>query len=193
MMNEMKSGVYIRGEENYAFNFYTDLTAAQKLMFVDSVIELLVDETHYNSVIRDVIFDYLTIKYFTNIDLTEFDESHNFLNDVEDFLYETNIVEIVKANAHPTLFDELNKAVDDSIEYLTGIHKNPLNDSLSSLMKTLEKKIKEVDLDSMMEMASKFVNMTGDFTPDSIVSAYLDSDIHKQNLNEIAESKENKK
>ena len=192
MMNEMKTGAYIRGEESHGFKFYTDLTAAKKLKFVNSVVELLVDEKHYNSVIRDIIFDYYTVKHFTDIDITELEESHNFLDDVEDFLLETNIVEIVKANAFPTLFDELNKAVDDSIEYLTGIHKNPINDALSSLLSTLEKKINDVDLDNMMSIAQKFAGMTGELTPESIMNAYINSDVHKQNLDEIAEARSRK-
>lgn len=87
MMNEMKTGAYIRGEENYTFKFYTDLTAAKKLKFVNSVVDLLVDDKHYNSVIRDIIFDYYTVKYFTDFDMTEFEESIDFLNDVEDFYW----------------------------------------------------------------------------------------------------------
>ena len=189
MMNEMKIGTYIRGEENYEFKFYTDLTTAKKLKFVNSVVELLVDEKHYNSVIRDIIFDFYTVKYFTNIYVFDLEKSENFLDDVEDFLLETNIVEIVKANAFPTLFDELNKAVDDSISYLTGIYKNPINDALSSLLSTLERKIDEVDLNSMMSMAQKFAGMTGELTPESIMNAYMNSDVHKQNLAEIKKFK----
>lgn len=192
MMNEMKTGAYIRGEENYEFKFYTDLTAAKKLKFVNSIIELLIDESHYNSVIRDLLFDFYVVDVMTDIDVSDIKKSPNFLNDVEEFLYETNIVEIVKANAFPTLFDELNKAVDDSIEYLTGIHKNPINDALSSLLSTLEKKIDDVDLNSMMSMAQKFAGMTGEFTPESIMNAYINSDVHKQNLDEIAEARNRK-
>jgi hypothetical protein len=189
MMNEMKTGAYIRGEESCAFNFYTDLTVARKLKFVNSVIELLIDNTHYNSVIRDLLFDFYVVDVMTDIDVSDLKKSPNFLNDVEEFLYETNIVDIVKVNASTNLFDELNKAVDDSVEYLTGIHKNPINDSLSSLLSTLEKKINEVDLDSMMSMAQKFAGITGELTPESIMNAYMDSDIHKQNLVEIAEAR----
>jgi hypothetical protein len=42
---------------------------------------------------------------------------------------------------------------------------------------------------SMMEMAQKFVGMTGELTPESVVNAYINSNMHKQNLEEIAESK----
>ena len=192
MEMNMKTGAYTYNGEPYNFNFYTDLSSANKLKFVNSVVDLLVDETHYNSVIRDIIFDYYTIKVFTTVDTEELDNSLTFLNDVEDFLLSTNIVEIVKANAFPTLFDELNAAVDKSIEYLTGIHPSPIADSLASLLSTIEKKINEVDLESMMGMAQKISGMIGEFTPESIVNAYMNSDMHKKNLAEIVEAKKDK-
>lgn len=192
MMDDMKIGVYIYNDESYNFNFYTDLSSANKLKFVNSVVDLLVDENHYNSVIRDIIFDYYTIKIFTTVNTEELDNSLNFLNDIEEFLLSTNIVEIVKANAFPTIFDELNDAVDKSIQYLTGIHPSPLNDALASLLSTLEKKINEVDLSNMMGMAQKLAGMTGELTPESIVNAYVNSDTHKKNLVEVAETKKNK-
>ena len=188
----MKTGVYTYNDESYNFNFYTDLSIANKTKFVNSVISLVVDENHYNSVIRDLVFDFYIVDIMTDIDTTEFKDSLTFLNDVEDFLLSTNIVEIVKANAFPTLFDELNKAVDDSIQYLTGIHTNPLNNAIASLLSTLEKKINEVDTNGMMAMAQKLVGMTGEITPESIVNAYMNSDAHKKNLAEIIEAKKNK-
>ena len=188
-MKNVMMGTYVRGNETYNFNFGTDLSIADKQKFVNSVVGLLVDDKHYNSVIRDLITDYFTIEFFTDIDTTEFTESSFFVNDVEKFLDETNIVDIVKANASPTLFDELNKAVDRSIEYLTGIHPSPLNEALASLVNTLEKKMNGFDMESMMGMAQKFVGMTDKLTPESVVNAYINSDIHKKNLEEIAESK----
>ena len=185
----MKTGVYYYGEESRSFSFYTDLTVAQKLAFVNSVVGLVVDEDNYNSVIRDLIFDFYIIDIMTDINTTEFKDSLNFLNDVEDFLLSTNIIEIVKANAFPALFDELNDAVNKSIAYRTGIHPSPISDSIASLLSTLEKKIDEIDLSDMAEMAQKFVGMTGELTPESIMNAYINSDIHKKNLAEIADSK----
>lgn len=188
----MRTGAYTHNNEPHNFDFCTDLSVADKLKFVNSVVSLLVDENHYNSVIRDLIFDYFTVKIFTTVDTEELDNSPTFLSDVEDFLLSTNIVEIVKANAFPTLFDELNAAVDKSIQYLTGIRPSPLSDSLTSLLSTLEKKINEVDLDSMMGMAQKFAGMVEDFTMENLVNAYMNSDVHNKNLVEISESKKNK-
>lgn len=194
----MKTGVYVYNDESHNFNFYTNLSANDKAAFVRTVVDAVVDDFNYDSVLRDIIFDYATILMFTDID-TSFvktvDNSGKAITNIdllEDFLLSTDIVEIVKANAFPTLFDELEKAVDKSIEYRTGIHPAPLSDALSSLLSTLEKKINEVDLDSMMDMAQKFAGMTGEFTPDSIVNAYMNSDMHKKNLAEIAGAKSDK-
>ena len=57
-----------------------------------------------------------------------------------------------------------------------------------------EKKINEVDLDSMMGMAQKLASMTGEeFTMKNLVKEYMESDVHKQNLAEIAEAKKSSK
>lgn len=187
-MNVM-TGTYFKGDEANNFNFYTDLSIANKLKFVDSVVGVIVDDEHYNSVIRNVMFNFFIIDIFTDVDITELKKSNTFLNDVEQFLRETNIVEIVMANVSPSLFEELNTAVDKSIQYLTGIHPNPLNEVLASLLSTIEKKINEVDLDSMMGMAQKIASMTDGFDMDSLVNSYMNSDFHKKNLAEIEESK----
>ena len=192
MIKEVKTGTYFKGEESFNFNFNTDLSVANKLKFVNSVCDLVVNGNSYNSVIKDLVFDFFIIDIMTDIDMSEFKKSSAFLDDVEEFLMETNIVEIVKANAFPTLFDELNNAVDDSIKYLTGIHKNSLNDALTSLINTFERKISEVDLENMMNVANKLNGITDDFTIENLVNAYVKSDVHKQNLEEIKESKKKK-
>ena len=188
-MKEVKMGVYTKGEEIFNFNFYTDLSVAQKLLFVNSVTDLVVDDDCYNSVIRDLVFDFYVIDIMTDIDTTELKASPVFLDSVEQFLFETNIVDIVKANASPTLFDELNKAVDKAIEYKTGIHPSPIADSLASLFSTIEKKVNEFDMGNMMEMAQKFAGMTGELTPESIMNAYMNSDTHQKNVAEIEDTK----
>lgn len=189
-MNVM-SGVYFKGEESFNFNFYTDISSAMKLKYINTVVEILIDEYHYNSVIKDLISDFYIVDIFTDINMTELKNSDQFLNDVEQFLDETNIVDVVKANMKDGLLDELNKAINLSIEYRTGIHVNPLSEALASLLSTLEKKVNEVDLSRMMDMAQKFANMTGELTADSVIDAYMKSDFHQKNLAEVEEVKKN--
>jgi hypothetical protein len=194
-MKNIKTGTYFHNDETYNFNFATDLSAYRKMMFVGYVVNSLVDEDRYNSIVRDLIFDFGLVSICTDIDtsfINQTDDDGNTINPIifiEQFLAETNVVDIVKANMKIGLLDELNKAVDKSIEYRTGIHPSPLNDALASLVSTLEKKVNEFDMGSMMSMAQKFAGMTDELNVDNIVKAYMDSDMHKKNLDEIAESK----
>jgi hypothetical protein len=195
MMKEMKTGVFTYNNESYNFNFKTSLPAYDKQMFVKTVVSNLVDNSGYDVVIKDLVFDFVIIEMFTNIDTSfinmkddDGDDIHPIIL-VEHFLEETDVVDIVKANMETGLLDELNHAVDLNIQYLTGIHPNPLNEAIANLISTLEKKVNQVDLDSMMGMAQKFANMTEDFTIENAINAYMNSDVHQKNLAEIEEAK----
>ena len=198
MMKEMKNGVYAYNDETYSFNFVTNLSASDKAIFVRTVVDTIVDNDSYDSVLRDIIFDYTIISMFTDVDTSSFkveDNGNSIVTDIdliEEFLLDTNIVEIVRANAFPTLFEQLEKAVDKSIEYKTGIHPSPISDALSSLLSAIEKKIEGIDSNALMGMAQKFAGMTDKLTPESIMNAYMNSDFHKNNVIEIEESKRNR-
>lgn len=195
----MKTGTYFINDESYNFEFATNLSAYDKTLFVRTVVDTLVDDTTYDSIIRDMIFDFAIIMRFTDIDtsfINAVDDDNNKIPSIiliEQFLDETNVVDIVKANMEIGLLEQLNEAVDKSIEYRTGIHPSPINDALASLIKTFEKKIDGVDTESMMKMAEKFVGMTDNLTINDVVNAYMNSDLHKKNLEEIADSKKNGK
>lgn len=194
-MKEMKNGVFTYNDNDYNFDFSTSLSAYEKQIFVKTVVDNLVDEESYDVVLRDLIFDFIIIEMFTNID-TSFinvkDEDGNDISPIitiEHFLKESNVVDVVKANMEDGLLDELNHSIDLNIQYLTGIQTNPLNDALANLLSTLEKKINETDLNDAMKMAQKFMSMTGEFNLDNLVNAYMNSDVHKENLEEIEKSK----
>lgn len=194
-MKNIKMGAYFHNDEAYNFEFATDLSAYRKMMFVNYVVNSLVDDDRYDSIVRDLIFDFGLVSIMTDINtsfINAVDDDGNTINPIifiEQFLEETNVVDIVKANMEVGLLEELNDAVNKSIEYRTGIHPSPIADSLASLLSTLERKINEVDTDSMMGMAQKFSGMIGNLTPESVVNAYINSDMHKQNMEEIEESK----
>ena len=201
-MKNIKLGAYTRitesGNETYNFNFATDLSAHDKTVFVRTVVDTLVSENSYDSIIKDMIFDFTIVMRFTDIDTSftkavdDDGEEISALISIENFLEETNVVDIVKANMEVGLLEQLENAVDKSIEYRTGIHPSPIADSLASLINTLEKKINETDLGNAMKMAQKFAGMIGELTPESLVDAYINSDFHQKNLDEIAESKKRK-
>lgn len=188
-MNDLnvKTGVYTRNGEEISFNFYTSLRAKDKVRFVKSVVGTLVGDD-YLHVLKGLIFDYYVIDIFTDVDTSEVPQAIDAINAIEDIVIETNIVEIVKANAEAGLIEELEKAVELDIEYRTGIHSDPIAESLSSLLNKIEEKIEGFDLDSLMGAADALSGISGEFTPDKMFEAFANTDIFtKKQGREIAE------
>lgn len=176
---EVRNGMYTFKGADTAFSFYTDLSAVNKVKFVNTVTNYIVDE-NYNAIIRDLMFDFEIVDIFTDVDLTEIRESVDSLSKIEEFLAETNVVEIVKANMADGLLQALNKAVDDNISYRTGVQRNSFSDALSNLLETFNRKMNDIDTESLMEVAQKLNNMTGDLSAESILEAYANSDLYKK-------------
>jgi hypothetical protein len=199
MVKENKNGIFTYKDESYDFNFKTSLSAYDKLVFVKTVVNTIVNDDSYDVVIKDLIFDFAIIDVFTNIDTSfinmkdEDGEDISSIILIEHFLEESNVVDIVKANMEDGLLDELMDAVDLNIQYLTGIKQNSIDSAITNLLSTLEKRTNDINLEDMMSMAHKFDSMTEDFTLENLVNAYMNSDIHKKNLEEIAEAKANVK
>lgn len=188
MNRNIKTGVYTQNGVELKFKFYTSLKALDKIRFVKGVSSAVV-ENDYNSVIRNLMFDFEIINTFTDIDVSYMTESDDAISMIEEFIESTNIVDIVIANAEDGVVEELNKAVDENIEYRTGIHKNPLSESLSRLLDTIEKKVAGLDTDSIMKMANVINGMTGEATPEKLFEAYIKSDLFKENRKKTRVSK----
>lgn len=192
MNMNVKNGIYTikRGEETEekGFNYYTNLKASDKLKFVNGVTNLIIDDNNYSPIIADMMFDFEIVNIFTDIDLSEIIEAPNNIDRIEDFLNETNIVEIVVKNAESGLIDSLRKAINDDIEYKTGIHKNALSDALADLVRLVEKKVEDIDISKLMSMAETVSSLTGEITPEKMLNAYANTDMFKRN----SEKRENK-
>lgn len=190
MTRNVMTGVYSRNGEDFEFSFYTSLSAANKIRFVKTVSNLLIDDNYY-SIIKDLIFDFEIIDIFTDVDIKDIIESEsNSIGMIEDLLHESNIVDIVKANVEDGIIEELYNAVNDNIEYRTGIHKNSFIDRLNHLLRIIETKISGVDTDSLMQVAQTLGSISGELTADKIVKAYANSDLFKERYNQSLKEKE---
>lgn len=191
---EVKSGVYTRNSkdvnEDVSFDFCTSLNAYTRLNFVDYVTSIIVDDDNYNYVIKDMVFNFSIIRFFTNIDTSEVVNADNIFNAIEEFLDETNIVEIVVMNSDPGVIEELREAVDLNIEYRTGIHTNPISSSLSNLLDTINKKFEDIDYDSMMKAAEAMSSISGELTAEKILDAYAKTDMFTKSLENVSTEKE---
>lgn len=188
MKRTVRTGVYTYNGVEETFTFYTTLRAIDKLNFIAFVTNAVVDSNYY-SVIRDIVFDFGLIDVMTDIDVSHIKNSEDAVSAIEDFLDETNIVEIIKANA-PDAVAELNKGVNDNIEYRTGIHRNLIAESLSHLLNTLEDKVSGIDTDSMMNAAQALSGIYGELTADKVIAAYANSDVFKQKYAQMVADRE---
>ena len=172
----MKKGIYTRNGVDYEFEFKTSLKVSEKIMFVNAVIDTIIIDNTFYSFLKDLMFDFEVIKIFTDVYPTE-----SKIDDIEVLLSETNIVEIVCANV-PDIIRELKNAVNDNIQYRTGIKQNNVEDAIVHLIKTVEHTFDGIDAKVLMDYAQKISSVVGELNADKIVNAYTESDAYKQHL-----------
>ena len=189
-MNEMKSGICKYNEEEISFEFNSTPSYAIKSLFVNSVVDSIVDE-HYNYILKDLIFDYMLINIFTNIDVSDIEESDNAIETIfmiENIVENTNIVDIIKENLGQEIIDELSVAVKNGIEYKTGIHISDVELEISGLLKKFSGKTgkfgDDMNTEEMKKFVEMFVNSKDDFTPEKILEAYANTDMFKNRYEE---------
>lgn len=195
-MNEInydKSGVFTYHEVDYDFNYFTDIDIKKKASFVVGVVNSLISEDHYQSILKNLIFYFRVIDVFSDALTKISDEDKTFsLIEIEDIVLNTNIIDIILANVKDGLIDELSDAVDKDIEYKTGIHKNYLNEAVAKLVETLEQRMKNVDIESLMGFADVFRGISSDnMTPEKLWDAYSRSEAFKSVRAEIQEKSKN--
>lgn len=175
----MKNGVYTKDEKTFEFSFLTNLSASEKMNFVNSVVGYVVTASDYNFVIKDIIFDFEIIHIFTNYNISDIKEADDTLGAIEELLETTNIVEIVKSNMVDGLYEKLVKAVDLDIQYKTGIRNNDILNSVERILDTIEEKVKDIDTKRFDEFAKVFNSVSGELTPDKLLEAFAKSDMYK--------------
>ena len=180
-MINAKTGVYVRNGEDFKFGFVTRIPASMKVNFVESVTNALVDEDgkNYNSVIRDLIFDFYIIVAMTDVDVADIANDGN-IDAIEEFVNDTNIVDIVKANADKEFIRELNNAVDVNLQYRTGVKIDPVSKALGSLLNTIENSVSKFDVEEIMNASEVFSQLSGELNAEKLLEAYASSDVFKK-------------
>ena len=173
MIKEVMTGTYVRNGKTFEFKFFDNLNTKEKINFVNGITNTLVSE-NYNSILRDILFDFYLASMMTDIDFSEMNDMADNIGFIEDFLEETNVVDIIKANVREGLIEELNRALDINLEYRTGVKINSLNDALTSLFSTIEKKFDSIDVEEMMPVIMSLKDVVGQIDSSQIVEAYIE-------------------
>lgn len=161
------------------FNYCYDIPMSQKIAFVDSVVNPVVGDDYYYPMIKDIMFEFRMIQFFTDID-TDVVDGDDVIDQIVKFLESNDAADVVKVSVNFDVVQGLYDAVDKAIEYKTGIHPSPIADGIASILDTLEQKFAGIDMDAMTGMAKVFSKLQGDITPDKMLEAYANSDVFKK-------------
>ena len=175
-------------EKEIDFKYRTELTLQQKVSFVNFVLGVIFDDDYCFSIIKNEVFDIALIYMFT--DVLKYEEDFTFsLNNIEEMLNTTNVIEILKKEIDNDLIKDLNEVIDINIAYKTGINVNSISTSFSSLLKTIENKVSDFDVDEFSNTLKKFGDITNGMSPDKIIELYTKTDAYKKNYKGTLSSK----
>ena len=167
-------------EKEIDFKYRTELTLQQKVSFVNFVLGVIFDDDYCFSIIKNEVFDIALIYMFT--DVLKYEEDFTFsLNNIEEMLNTTNVIEILKNEIDKDLIKDLNEVIDIHIAYKTGVNVNSISTSFSSLLKTIENKVSDFDVDEFSNTLKKFGDITNGMSPDKIMELYTKTDAYKKN------------
>ena len=130
------------------------MTISEKMSFVLEVANIVVSkEAGYMSLLRDIMFDYCLIKYFTNIILFKDDEFS--LDKVGTFI-DNNCENVINVIIHKNSDDisVLKNACDDAIEY-RRLHYDRVGeflDAMTNVVNTLANREHHIDMDAVNKL-----------------------------------------
>lgn len=175
-------------EKEIDFKYRTELTLQQKVSFVNFVLGVIFDDDYCFSIIKNEVFDIALIYMFT--DVLKYEEDFTFsLNNIEEMLNTTNVIEILKKEIDNDLIKGLNEVIDINIAYKTGVNVNSISTSFSSLLKTIENKVSDFDIDEFSNTLKKFGDITNGMSPDKIIELYTKTDAYKKNYKSTLSTK----
>lgn len=175
-----------KGKE-YTYSIYSNVNVVKKQTFVNTVVKLVVADEGYQMLLKEKLFYFQLISVFTDIFLdsqAEIAERGFQLQDIVDFIDNTNVVSTIADNLDDGVFEELTEAVNLSIEYKTGIHNDPIKEGLSHLISVIEDKINKLDMDSLVGFAKMIKENPDILTPDKAAEIYSKSESFRKLLSD---------
>lgn len=161
----MNKGTYKNfNGEVVEFNYESELSLSQKANFVMEVAGMIVSGTiGYAYILKEAIFNYCLVKYFTDIALFENDEDFS-LDMIDAFMKgnrETVIDTITKAMGEDA-FNELSKACDEAIEFRKA-HFSDYKEEISDLLQVVREFVVKPDyLNELLIALTNAVNSFAD-------------------------------
>lgn len=158
-----RNGTYVNfDEKTVEFNYESELSLSQKASFVMEVAGMIVSaDVGYAYILKDAIFNYCLIKYFTDIVL--FENNEDFSLDMIDKFVKDNrhsVIDPVTNAMGEDAFNELLKACDEAIEFRKA-HFSDYKEEISDLLQVVREFV--VKPDYMNELLVALTNAVNSF------------------------------
>lgn len=140
-------GTYLNfNGETVEFNYTSELSLSQKASFVMEVTGMIVSgEVGYAYILKEAIFNYCLIKYFTDIEL--FENEDDFSLDMIDKFTKDNkesVIDSITKAMGEGAFNELEKACDEAIEFRKA-HFSDYKEEISDLLQVVREFVLKPD------------------------------------------------
>lgn len=161
----MNKGTYKNfNGETVEFNYESELSLSQKANFVMEVAGMIVSGTiGYAYILKEAIFNYCLVKYFTDIVLFENDE--DFSLDMIDTFMKGNretVIDVITKAMGEDAFNELSKACDEAIEFRKA-HFSDYKEEISDLLQVVREFVVKPDyLNELLIALTNAVNSFAD-------------------------------
>lgn len=150
------------------------LNLAETMLFIDSVVSscIIGENGDYAPEIKSYAVRSLAIALYTNLRLPSDEDK------IYDVLYGNGLWELVTANIAKDQFDDIMKAIDSKIEYLSYSNAAVVNQQAEELYSTIEELSQKiatlfdgVESDDVKNIVSSFAN--GGIDEEKLMQAYL--------------------
>ena len=158
-------GIYLNfNGESVGFNYASELSLSQKASFVMEVAGMIVSgEVGYAYILKEAIFNYCLIKYFTDIVL--FENEDDFSLDMIDKFTKDNkdsVIGVIKKAMGEDAFNELTKACDEAIEFRKA-HFSDYKEEISDLLQVVREFVVKPDyMNELLVAATNALNSFAD-------------------------------
>ena len=188
-MNYTEKSTYTHNGEVIEFNYSPTATYTEQVSFVDIVSKNVFVDGNYLLLLEDITFNFMLVKTFTDIKADCIAEGD--IDAFAEFDKATDITNKLRKLINPQLIKSLETSVKDNIVYKKNIAHDNISTALVDLINTVKEKIEAfgdgLDSNAVMEFIQKFSE--ADLNSESIVDAYLNSDVHKNKVTELVDSK----
>lgn len=180
---------YSYNGDNYDIKVKKWMSVNDKINFVRNVTNAVVADDGYDYMLQDMMCNYFIVQYLTENAIVIPEGIDNHLDYIEDFLFYSDIVDIVFDIIGDDIVDYYKNAVAYNIEYKTGVRIDSLRNEAALFVRSLNNFNNDVDVDKMTALANSLSDASGSITAESIVDAYMRnegafSSVYAQEANE---------